>query len=731
MRTVAQGTATVLVALSAFWTPGSAVAADLEWEVESPFRFFKRASSFEAHKKAFLLERGTSGTPPSNIIWRVERRLNDPDCADRSTPDACAASRRGRYEVSRLGWASQTVDAVCYDRGARPRRYPATCDRQYSWGTAKEDYILPPAHTVVVRLSTERLAEAAGGECTWTWRPRSGRGAAETKRQSCKTAFTIPRVPFSLERGQSGAEVKVTLPDGRELVDQNVVVDDMLVVAMGDSFASGESNPDRPVVFSPTRQLVYDPNLLREEMTVSSVTPKPKDAPSFGLASADGNYDPKTLPRRRMEDEERGLMYRLTSREFAQAFNKSSAQWLSADCHRSLYGYPFRVGIQLALEDRHRSITFVSLACSGSEVTEGLFLEKDVRENFNEPKTPAQFDQLADLLCRSGTRSQGVTYSLPTAKAGSTQFSNLEVTKRWCPPQARKRPIDLVLLSIGGNDVGFSALALYGVTESATDLAPIAGWIGREIRYSPSVARAYLGIFDRRMKAVRGALVDGFGVNPARVVQNAYEPIQYDETGQICGLIPTLGMDVHPKLRADRGRIKEVSDFSQELLTKLHCMADGSRKGCPATLATGQGTGFQLVTEHLADFAKRGFCAREPGKASKDGSLMAIPRLSRASQDFEPYSPASTLPYGRRWRLIHTPNDAFLTANLHREGISTFDILQPVYAALYSGAFHPTAEGHATVADRVIQRLRVILDQRDVVQAKPSTTNELRGGLAE
>ena len=77
-----------------------------------------------------------------------------------------------------------------------------------------------------------------------------------------------------------------------------------------------------------------------------------------------------------------------------------------------------------------------------------------------------------------------------------------------------------------------------------------------------------------------------------------------------------------------------------------------------------------------------------------------------------PFSPANTLPYAHRWRLFHTANDAFLTANTHREGISPFDILQPAYAGLYSGAIHPTAEGHAMVADSVIAQVRAIVDKR-------------------
>src|SRR5262249_10224367 len=150
---------------------------------------------------------------------------------------------------------------------------------------------------------------------------------------------------------------------------------------------------------------------------------------------------------------------------------------------------------------------------------------------------------------------------------------------------------------------------------------------------------------------------------------------------------------------------------------KLECMSDtGRRRDCPANLATGRGTGFKLVTEHLAKFAKRGVCARDPQRAQLDGTMMAMPRQNAAGE-FEPYSPANALPYGHRWRLFHTPNDAFLTANTHKEGISLFDIMQPAYAGLYSGALHPTAEGHAVVADSVLPHVRSIIAATHAVPA--------------
>jgi hypothetical protein len=696
-------------------------AADLLWEVENPYRFFKRSTSFDMQEKAFNAVRGAPGQPlPTNIMWRVERRLNDPDCKDPSTPASCLASARPGFQNSRLGWAAQTVDVNCYDRNARPRRYMVTCERQYSWGTAKEDYILPDAHTVVVHIASEQLAAAGAGDCVWTWQPRrTGAGPGETKKQPCSAKLVIKRVPFSLDRAASGVSVKVQLPNGTQLAEPNISVEDLLIVGMGDSFASGESNPDRPVTFSAGREMVYDPINAQQDMAFRGID---KKNPNYGVASANDGINPKALPKRLLEDEEKGLIFKLNSREFQDAFDRRSAQWLSADCHRSQYGYPFRVGMGLALENRHRAVTVVSVACSGADIVEGLFSDRDAREQLSGPsgqkRVVAEFDQLSDLICRNGAagRTRAVSYRLPVYTAGSTGISDQVFTKQWCAPENRKRPIDMVLLSIGGNDVGFGGLVAYAMTESASDIAPIVGLVGHDLRFSPSVSEAYLRVLDRRMRAVKDALSDGFGVDPSRVLENAYEPIQFDETGNVCGSQPTLGLDVHPKLKFSRERSQEVSNFVRELQGRLECITDARRPGCPAGLATGTGTGFHLITDHTAEFAKRGVCARDPQKALVDQVNMGMPRMSHTAGEFTPYSPAGALPYAHHWRLARNPNDTFLAGNTHREGISPFDDLQPVYAALYSGAFHPSAEGHSIVADHVLRHVNEMLEKRALVQ---------------
>ena len=118
------------------------------------------------------------------------------------------------------------------------------------------------------------------------WRPRRADGKVETRKQACKDRLTIARVPYSRDQATSGVSVAVTLPDGRQFSERDVVVEDIFIVALGDSFASGESNPDRPVQFSPSRELVYDPTLLDDRLAQGPETEVEAAVPSSGLRRA-------------------------------------------------------------------------------------------------------------------------------------------------------------------------------------------------------------------------------------------------------------------------------------------------------------------------------------------------------------------------------------------------------------------------------------------------------------
>src|SRR5712691_6498813 len=106
MRRPALATAACFIGLFTSLGTNSGEAADLVWQVENPFRFFKSTRSFALHEAAYNAVRGKPGdAPPTDVIWRTERRLNDPDCKDASSPDRCAATAGARYQQSRLGWA--------------------------------------------------------------------------------------------------------------------------------------------------------------------------------------------------------------------------------------------------------------------------------------------------------------------------------------------------------------------------------------------------------------------------------------------------------------------------------------------------------------------------------------------------------------------------------------------------------------------------------------------------
>src|SRR5262249_32546507 len=445
-------------------------------------------------------------------------------------------------------------------------------------------------------------------------------------------------------------------------------------------------------------------------------------APGFGLASSDDQYNPKVLPRRLMGDEPAGRFYKLASPEFAAAFEKAAAHWLSCDCHRSQYGYPFRVAIELALENRHRSVTLASFTCSGSAVTEGLVLDMDPRAGASAipaGKVRAHPAPLSELICRGARaacdlhaarlparqhagldaeRGQGLVPAAvaqardrPRAAVDRRQRRRLRRARRLfldrehhrpCPdrrPRGLGRPFEPVLAA------GLTHLSRCPGRAHAGAQAGVAGWFRCFSRARRAVVlRADPPRRDRR--AVRDAAGPGHGRASRPQAQPAAPA---GDRGFPAGAARPAGMHRRQESRA------------------------GRRGGAaaPAGLATGAGTGFRLVTEHIREFARRGLCARDPKRALADGIAMRMPRKPGNGSAFKPYSPAATLPYAHHWRLFRTPNDAFLAANTHREGSPLFDILQPAYAGLYSGAIHPTAEAHAIVADHVVRHVRKIVDK--------------------
>lgn len=181
---------------------------------------------------------------------------------------------------------------------------------------------------------------------------------------------------------------------------------DWLVVSLGDSLSSGEGVPDRA---AEVRSL-----LLPIEGAVFS-RPHCREID-------DGNFD--------LADAK--LIYNAIFREPQWNLDISTpADWVDRRCHRSQMSGPALAGRAFEDDDPHSSVTFVSLACSGATLKDGILgryggMEVD---QMGATDIAAQIDALEDLTA--------------------------------------DRQADAIILSGGINDVGFSDIVL-----AAAEAAP-------------------------------------------------------------------------------------------------------------------------------------------------------------------------------------------------------------------------------------------------------------------
>jgi len=163
-----------------------------------------------------------------------------------------------------------------------------------------------------------------------------------------------------------------------------------------------------------------------------------------------------------------------------------------------------RAALQLAIEDPHRAVTFAGFACSGAETTFGLFLEYKGNEWVPNPPDLPQISAVAEAQCGDkGARS----YGLPEAYHLNDRIPELKgsLALRMCD-EGRARKIDLLLVSVGGNDVGFARLVANAVLDDKSVLRRLGGWFGQV--HGLFEAGPQLDALDDRMNSLNRALHD-------------------------------------------------------------------------------------------------------------------------------------------------------------------------------------------------------------------------------
>jgi hypothetical protein len=597
-----------------------AAAPAIEWRLENPFRFFTKPSDTEMHRASFLALGEAEALTP---VLSVERALSE------------------RFHGE--GWAAAVIDATCWE----PERNRHVC-------RGRNDYINPRSHRIIA--SARGIAEA-GIDCTWLTAPKAARLRGQSVTVPCDTAVILD-IPYP-------AGARVTLEVGNvEIAQADVVIEDVFVVGIGDSFGSGEGNPDVPVRFSRERYVDYG----RGERSTEYL----------GYPARVGNW-------REVGD---------------KAFIESNPRWLDQACHRSLYSHQLRAALQLAIENPKRAVTYVGYACSGAEIVDGLFLRYKGHEWVPNPPDLSQISAVAQAQCDGRPAHD---FDLPEAYHIGGRVPALKggLVLRKCDPE-HARKIDLILVSIGGNDVGFSRLVANAVLADQSVLRRVGGWFGQVHGFVEAAAQ--LDELDDRYKALNRALHNILHIpwsEADRVLLVSYPPLTLLEDGRTVCPNGRAGMTVASDFALSAEKAKD-SMVAAERLDGI--MQEASRQH-----------GWTLVAGHRKAFIGRSICAGWVDNALSSADDLRLPRWT--GSEWVPLNPADWRAYVPRQRWFRTPNDAFMTGNFHvarsimQKALpsNTISWFQVLLASLYSGAFHPTAEGQAAMADAVVTEARRVL----------------------
>lgn len=599
--------------------------------------------------------------PVPSITWRVENSFRFfTDAVDTEVHRATylALSDEARLQQPVLaaeqalsarhpyGWAATMFRNTCWD--VQSNRF--ACD-------AHEDYINPTTHAVIA--SIDNVDEAERLDCTWLTAPNGGgspRGTAVTRPCSDEVRFEVPY--------PDGATVTVEIGN-REVAKEDIRVRDLLVVGMGDSMASGEGNPDVPVRFSREREASYGEGSGASDFT---------------------GYPARLGPWKAIGD---------------AAFVEENPRWDDKACHRSLYSHQLRAALQLGIEDPHRAVTYVGVACSGAGITQGLFLRYTGNEWVPNPPDLSQISAVAVAQC--GTH-EAPPQDFPVAYHEDGAIPELKglVLRKCDPLNARK--IDLLFLSVGGNDVGFARLLANAVLANQSTLRKLGGWIGQV--HGQSEASALLDGLITRYKSLNRALHYILHIpwqEADRVILTAYPGLALQGDGSEICPDGQAGMEVLPDFKLSQAKAR-VGTWTAD---KLHRAMEDAAKAF----------NWSLAVRHRPLFIGRGICAGTTYDGADIADDLRLPRKTEVG--WRPYNPADFNPYASRQRWFRTPNDAFMTANFHAaasilQKVLKLDALswfQLVLASTYSGAFHPTAEGQAAMADAAVFSARAVLDK--------------------
>jgi hypothetical protein len=546
------------------------------------------------------------------------------------------------------GWAAG-VHRLCYDDASG--RVLSKCKRD----GVEEDYLNP--RDVRVKLTARLPVNFGDAMCTWTI--GTGTMARTIANQEC-SASAYERVPTRqatavsiVAQNQSGASLQ-----GATTIETR----DVLIVGLGDSTASGEGNPNEPValndigfcfrrVAGTDRSRFFLPG--RAKANVVADCPLPQDV---------GDQ--------------------------RDAWEAANARWLFAPCHLSLYSYQARAALALAIENPTLSVTYYPMGCTGATIRDGLLGGQAARERPKHGGRPfparvnGQIEQLSSYLQASGNS---------------------------------RRP-DLIFLTVGGNDLEFSGLVADILLLESRERRIL---IRQKLISTPADARRKFSTLTDDFKSLRRALARFTGGSLERVVFVNYGNLAMVHGDRICPAT-RRGFDAHPAFAIDGDKLAATARFVEdEFLPKLKSQATCSNGGGCENPERDRMT---YVDEHRDAFLQHGFCAADAQDPAfdrdcfRDGDSFNNAAQGGLNKPLKCNISATRFQtYAKRARWIRTVNDSFFAAMTYpamgslADPTDIHDALWGVASVVYGGAMHPTAEGHAAMADAALPAARRLL----------------------
>lgn len=620
----------LFIALMLMLPAGSAIAQDkpaLQWELVNSFRFIKDRDSMDQlrtvydglkEKTARALERKLQSLSDEAVEARRAdaRKKFDCDHTDSAAElEQCFEPHAGWFETL----ARNNYAKTCWDAKSKSFRNEGDC----------ANYIYPKSHLVRVWIDKPELLGAAVPEWFIDDKPLSQFEPCAAKHG--KSVCVEFPVPYNL---QQPATINVTarFSDGTPTLGPlPVKVVDKLIVGLGDSYASGEGNPDIPARFTLQHR---DPDFFQKFL--SGFPKHIKDV-----------FKQTNAPQK----------------------DNNEVSWLDERCHRSMYSYQFQTALRLALTYPQEAITYVSYSCSGAITDDIISREQKSKEGGGH--LHPQLESLRDVLA-NGTGAP--------------------------------REIDYLLLSTGGNDIGFARFVAYVVTTGLAQRLAASGIDEQKVKEHPiKIVNTLMGdanqkgnyfkLRDAFMDKASGIRIKDCGDNQPcakRILLTAYPDIFSDETAKQCEAnrgefdLP-FGEDTDRKERVDQVRKNIFAPLNTLQLNRVSAEL-----------------GWTVVTDHLAQYSTHGFCAQDTKSTSETAEKFRMPTCSSRAKckkgEWTSFLPRQYGAYEKRQRWVRLPVDAKLTTDQVHVFLKKFRIDLGAEDDR-SNIMHPTSEGLATNAD--------------------------------